>query len=319
MKKILITGGYGILGSCLANKLDDMGHDVFILDRSKKERTTLNRFINKSIQKQKGNFNELKSLLNIIKKKKFDVIFHLGAITQVIDAYKSPYDTFKTNVMGTINILESIRILDINTKVIFSSSDKAYGTMMKKEYSEDDRLHGDFPYDVSKSSSDLIAQSYSKTYGLSVAIIRSGNIFGPADFNLDRLIPGTIVNALRGKPITLRTSGKLRRDYIYVSDVADAYIKMMKFMFKDKKKLHIYNLGSKNNFNANQVVDKIYKIMNVGLKSIIKDKSRIEIEAQKLNFSKAKKDLKWNPKIDFKSGVLKTLKWYGDNLHLFNK
>ena len=67
MKKILITGGYGILGSCLANKLDDMGHDVFILDRSKKERTTLNRFINKSIQKQKGNFNELKSLLNIIK------------------------------------------------------------------------------------------------------------------------------------------------------------------------------------------------------------------------------------------------------------
>ena len=315
MKKILITGGYGILGSCLANKLDDMGYDVFILDRSKKKRTTINKFINKSIQKQKEKYNEL----TIIKKKKFDVIFHLGAITQVIDAYKSPYDTFKTNVMGTINILESIRILNTNTKIIFSSSDKAYGTMMKKDYSEHDRLHGDFPYDVSKSSSDLIAQSYSKTYGLSVAIIRSGNIFGPADFNLDRLIPGTIVNALRGKPITLRTSGKLRRDYIYVSDVADAYIKMMKFMFKDKKKLHIYNLGSKNNFNANQVVDKIYKIMKVGLKSIIKDKSRIEIEAQKLNFNKAKKDLKWNPNINFKSGILKTLKWYGDNLHLFNK
>ena len=78
--------------------------------------------------------------------------------------------------------------LKTNTKIIFSSSDKAYGTMQKQNYTEDDRLHGDFPYDVSKSSSDLIAQSYSKTYNLSVAIIRSGNIFGQADFNLDRLI-----------------------------------------------------------------------------------------------------------------------------------
>ena len=219
--------------------------------------------------------------------------------------------------MGTINIFESIRILKTNTKIIFSSSDKAYGTMQKQSYTEDDRLHGDFPYDVSKSSSDLIAQSYSKTYNLSVAVIRSGNIFGQADFNLDRLIPGTIVNALRGKPIILRTNGKLRRDYIYVSDVAEAYVKMMNYMFKDKKKLHIYNLGSKYNFTANQVVDKIYNIMKVNLKSVIKDKSRIEIEAQKLNFSKAKKDLKWNPKINFKSGILKTLKWYKDNLHLF--
>ena len=88
-------------------------------------------------------------------------------------------------------------------------------------------------------------------------------------------------------------------------------------MFKDKKKLHIYNLGSKYNFTANQVVDKIYNIMKVNLKSVIKDTSRIEIEGQKLNFSKAKKDLKWNPKINFKSGILKTLKWYKDNLHLF--
>lgn len=317
MKKILITGGYGILGSCLANRLNDIGHDVYILDRSKKKRTTLNRFINKSIKKQKGNFNELQSLIKIIKKKKFDVIFHLGAITQVIDAYKSPYEAYKTNIMGTINIFESIRILKTNTKIIFSSSDKAYGTMQKQNYTENDRLHGDFPYDVSKSSSDLIAQSYSKTYNLSVAIIRSGNIFGQADFNLDRLIPGTIVNALKGKPIILRTSGKLRRDYIYVSDVAEAYVKMMNHMFKDKKKLHIYNLGSKYNFTANQVVDKIYKIMKVNLKSVIKNKSRIEIEAQKLNYSKAKKDLKWSPKVNFKSGILKTLKWYKDNLNLF--
>ena len=81
--------------------------------------------------------------------------------------------------------------------------------------------------------------------------------------------------------------------------------------------MYIYNLGSKYNFNANQVVDMIYKIMGVNLKSVIKNKSRIEIEAQKLNFSKAKKDLKWSPKVNFKFGILKTLKWYKDNLNIF--
>ena len=314
MKKILVTGGFGILGASLSNILHEKGYKIFILDRSKKRRKILKTHINRRIKRVHGDFKRLKQLIHIIKKNKINTIIHLGAITQVLDSYKSPYDTFQTNITGTINILEAVRIVNKNINIIFSSSDKAYGKMINKSYIESDPLHGDFPYDVSKSAADLIAQSYAKTYGLQIGIFRSSNIYGPADFNMDRLIPGTIVKALNGKPIELRTSGKLRRDYLFVDDVSNAYYKLILYMQKNKKrKIFIYNLGSKFNLNSLEVVKKIYQVMKINLKPIILNNSSIEIIAQKLNYGKAKKELKWKPKTSFTDGVLKTVKWYKYN------
>ena len=240
-------------------------------------------------------------------------------MTQVIDAYKSPFETFETNVTGTVNILEAVRNINKKIPIIYSSSDKAYGEMSKKFYIESDRLEGDFPYDVSKSASDLIAQSYSKTYNLQIGIIRSGNIYGPGDFNLDRLIPNLMVDALNNKNIKLRTNGKLRRDYLYVDDVARGYYLLMKKMFSSKEKLFTYNIGSKDNLNALELVNQVYKIIKKkNLKPIIKLKfKQIEISSQKLNFNKAKRELKWYPKTSFKIGIKKTIGWYKKNLGLF--
>tara|TARA_B100001057_G_scaffold485529_1_gene565359 strand:- start:564 stop:1517 length:954 start_codon:yes stop_codon:yes gene_type:complete len=314
MKNILVTGGFGILGASLSNLLNKKGNKVFILDRSKKRRKLLKNHFNKKIKKVGGDFKNLQQLIKIIKKNKINLIIHLGAITQVIDAYRSPYDTYKTNILGTVNILEAVRIINKDINVIFSSSDKAYGKMLKKSYLETHPLQGDYPYDVSKSSSDLIAQSYSKTYNLKIGIIRSGNIYGPADINMDRLIPGTIVKAIKDEPIQLRTSGKLRRDYLFVDDVSDAYNKLIKFMLKNNdKKLFIYNLGSKFNFNSLDVVKRVYKIMKINLKPIILNNSTIEIAAQKLNYNKAKRDLKWKPNTNFTKGIQKTVEWYKKN------
>ena len=318
MKKILITGGFGILGASLSNILYNKKFKIIILDKCTKRRKLLNSYINSKIIRQHGDFTNLKQLKTIIKKYKINTIIHLGAITQVIDAYKNPYDTFKNNVTGTINILEAVRIIDKKINVIFSSSDKAYGKMTKKSYTESDPLHGDYPYDVSKSGGDLIAQSYSKTYNLKIGIIRSGNIYGPADTNMDRLIPGTIVKGLKGEPIQLRTSGKFIRDYLFVDDVSNAYYKLILYMGKNKnKKLFIYNLGSKFNFNSLEVIERIYKIININLKPVILNNSSIEIIAQKLNYKKAIKELKWMPITDFKVGILKTIKWYKDNYKEF--
>ena len=314
MKNILITGGFGILGASLSNILCRRGYKIYILDRSKKRRKLLRYHFNTSIKKVNGDFKNLKQLIKIIKKNKINSIIHLGAITQVIDAYKSPYDTYQTNIIGTVNILEAVRIVNKKISVIFSSSDKAYGKMLQKSYVESHPLHGDYPYDVSKSAADLISQSYSKTYNLKIGIIRSGNIYGPADINMDRLIPGTIVKALKGEPIILRTSGKLRRDYLYVDDVSEAYYKLILFMNKNKKKkLFIYNLGSKFNFNSLDVVKRIYKIMKVNLKPVIMNNSAIEITAQKLNYKKAQKNLKWKPNTNFIKGIVKTVEWYKKN------
>ncbi len=311
MKRILITGGFGIFGTSLTNILYKKKYRIFLLDRSKKKREIS---LGSKIKKIKGDFKNFNQLLSIIKKNKINTIIHLGASTQVIGSYKNPYDTFQTNIIGTINILEAVRIVNKNINIIFSSTVKAYGKMINKSYKETDPLHGDLPDEVSKSAADLVAQSYAKTYGLRVGIFRSCNIYGPADFNMDRLIPGTIIKAFRGKPVKLRTSGKLKRDYLYVDDASNAFYKLILQMNKNvKKNLFIYNLGSKFNLSSLEVVKWIYKIMNINLKPVILNSSSIEIIAQKIDFSKAKKELKWRPKTNFSEGISKTVKWYKEN------
>lgn len=311
MKKILITGGYGIFGTSLSNYLIKKKYKLFLLDRSKEKRKISKSINTRFATRVVGNLKNLNRLIQIIKKYKIDTIIHLGAKTQILDSYKKPYETFQTNIFGTINILEAVRVVNKNIHVIFSSSVKAYGKMITKSYKETDPLFGDLPDEVSKSAADLVVQSYSKTYGLKVGIFRSSNIYGPADFNIDRLIPGTIIRALKGKAIKLRTTGKFKRDFIYVDDVSDAYYRLMLFMKKNKKKkLFIYNLGSKYNLNSLEVVKKIYKTMNLNLKPIILNNSKIEIVKQKPNYNKAKKDLKWRPSTNFTDGILKTVNWY---------
>ncbi len=316
--KILVTGGLGILGNRLIELLSlDKKNKVFLLDHNKNfKRLNKTNFKNK-INFIGGDFVNLNKVKSLIKKHKFKVIFHLGAVTQVIDAYKSPLKTFKTNIDGTINILEAIRLINKKIIFIYASSDKAYGDLINKSYDEDHQLKGIYPYDVSKSASDLVAQSYSKTYGLKVGIIRCGNIFGPADYNLDRLVPGIIVNTLKNKKTIIRSSGKLIRDYIYVQDAARAYLILMKKMITKKNKLFIYNIGSKYNHTALIMLEKIQKIMNKKIKPLIKNNSKIEIKKQKLNYKKATRELEWKPSSDLERSLLDTIRWYKKHLKSF--
>ena len=321
-KNILVTGGLGILGSSLVKKLSNKNiYNIYILDRSKNLRKIkiLDLYKLKNVRIIKGNFYDYKTIFRLIKNKKIGTIFHLGAITQVIDAYKSPLETFNSNIMGTINILESIRSLKKNINLIFSSSDKAYGSLIGKAYLENHTLKGNYPYDVSKSASDLIVQSYVKTYNLKAGIIRSGNIYGPGDLNMDRLVPHVIISSLLKKKSILRSNGKLIRDYIYVEDVSTAYYMLMKKMMTSKEKLKIYNVGSKENLTVKNFV-KLLTIMINGkeILPIIKNNSKIEIYRQKLDYRKIKKDLNWTPKSNFKQSLKTTIKWYEKNLNFFN-
>ncbi len=316
--KILVTGGLGILGNRLIETLCyDKKNQVFLLDHKKNfNRLKKTNFKNK-VNFIGGDFVDFNQMKSLISKYNFNVIFHLGAVTQVIDAYKSPLKTFKTNIDGTINILEAIRLINKKIIFIYASSDKAYGELVDKSYKEDHQLKGIYPYDVSKSSSDLIAQSYSKTYDLRVGIIRCGNIYGPADYNLDRLIPGIIINTLKNKRIIIRSSGKLIRDYIFVHDAANAYILLMKKMLKNSKKLHIYNIGSRYNLTALIMLDKIQKLMKKKIRPLIKNYSQIEIKKQKLNYQKAFKELNWKPSSNLEKSLMETIKWYQKNLSYF--
>ena len=320
-KNILITGGLGILGAALVKKLSKQNFNIFIIDRSKniKKIKVLGLHNLNKVKIIKGNFINYKSVFKIVKNKKIGTIFHLGAITQVIDAYKSPVETFNSNIIGTINILETVRNLKKNINIIFSSSDKAYGSLLGNAYKENHQLKGNFPYDVSKSASDLIVQSYVKTYGLKAGIIRSGNIYGPGDLNMDRLVPHVIISTLKNKKSILRSNGKLIRDYIYVDDVANAYFLLMKKMGSTKENLRIYNVGSKENFTVIEFVKLITKkIYGHEIFPIIKNNSKIEIYRQKLNYQKIKNDLNWYPKSRLNESLIKTIRWYKDNLSFFD-
>ena len=319
-KNILITGGLGLLGKPLVKFLSKKKYNVFVLDKSKNKKK--NKLISKKVASfVYGNFQNKPLLKKIIKNKKINIIFHTGAITQVLEGLRDPYGTYKNNIMGTVNILECIREVDPSILFIYSSSDKAYGEVKHRNYLENDNLSSIYPYDLSKTCSDLICQSYFTVYKLNVAIVRCGNLFGPGDFNLNRIIPETIISLINNKRIKIRSSGKLVRDYLYVDDAVNAYYMIMKTLEKYKnKKLLIYNVGSKYNLSVLQLVNLILDLMKKKhLKPIIMNKSKQEINFQKLNDNKIKRDLGWKQKVSLKSGLFKTIKWYQDNYRLFKK
>ena len=195
---LLITGGLGLLGKSLITFLNKKKNNIFVLDKSKNKKRNL-LLKGKGINFVYGNFQNKPLIKKIIKKNKINIIFHTGAITQVLEGLKNPYGTYKNNVMGTINILECIK--EINPKIIFifSSSDKAYGEVKNKYYLETDNLYSIYPYDLSKTCADLICQSYSKVFNLKVGIVRCGNLYGPGDFNKNRIIRNNHLNHSKEK------------------------------------------------------------------------------------------------------------------------
>src|SRR5262249_1945203 len=149
---------------------------------------------------------------------------------------------FETNIRGTYMLLEACRVTRSVTRILVASSDKAYGSNPELPYHEDLPLQGTYPYDVSKSCTDLLSRSYAMTYGLPVVITRSANIYGPADLNLSRIIPGTIVSVLKNESPVIRSDGTPLREFVYVDDVASAYLLLAENI--DKGKGEAFNIGT---------------------------------------------------------------------------
>jgi CDP-glucose 4,6-dehydratase len=201
--------------------------------------------------------------------------------------------------MGTVSILEAARATESVKGVIVASSDKAYGKT-KKAYTEESPLQGDHPYDVSKSATDLIAQTYYKTYGLPVVVTRFGNVYGEGDLHMDRIVPGICEAIIKNKPLLIRSNGKYVRDYVYVKDVADGYLFLLKHI--DKVKGEAFNFSSDDYFSVLDLVKKAEEVMEKKIDYKILNNAKNEIPYQHLKDKKIRR-LGWKPNFSFETTI----------------
>ncbi len=310
-KNVFVTGGTGFLGSYLVKKLVNSGANVTVLVRDSIPKS--NMYIGeeyKSINVVSGKLEDYDIFERILGEYEIDTIFHLAAQAIVGVANKNPLGTFGSNIQGTWNVLEAARRSPLVKQIIVASSDKAYGDQEKLPYDENMPLQGKHPYDVSKSCTDLIAQTYYETYKLPVCITRCGNLYGGGDLNFNRIIPQTIQLVLNGEAPVIRSDGSFIRDYFYVEDAVDAYIALA-------EKVQEYNLGGQAFNFSNEIqltvlelVDKILNIMGSELKSVILNQGSNEIKHQYLSAKKARDILGWSPKYTIDEGLRKTVEWY---------
>lgn len=313
-KKILVTGCYGFVAQHLIKRLL-LADNKIVGVYNKKYQLKIFDYDNKYKRKliiKKIDIRDKKKLNSLFKRYKFDYCYHLAAISQVLTSNKSPNETFEININGTINLLETARIVTPKIKFIFSSSDKAYGESKKLPYLENFPLNANNPYDASKACGDILARTYAKSFNLSVCVTRFVNIYGPGDVNWDRIIPGTIKSLLSNKKPILRSNGKFLRDYLYIDDVVNGYILIGKQMIKSNKLNGLaINFGSGKPITVINLVKIILNILNKKRDYfIIKNNAQNEIKDQYSGYKFAKNKINWKPRISLKEGILRTYSWY---------
>lgn len=307
-KRILVTGGAGFIGGYIIKKLLSLCSDVSVIDIEIHKASVFSLEKLKSQVKYTNlDIRDRTKTLQFFRKHTFDFVIHLAAEPIVEHGYDDPLNTFDTNIMGTAHVLEALRISSPNTGVIVASSDKAYGKAKDKIYTEESPLKGDHPYDVSKSCTDLIAQTYAKTYGMSIVVTRFGNVYGGGDIHLNRIIPGICMALIQGKLLQIRSDGTYVRDYVFVEDVADGYVFLLEHM--DKASGQVYNFSSDDNLSVIDLVHKASEYFGEEIRYVIQNTAKNEIPYQHLDYSKIKL-LGWKPKFTLKAGLEKTLSWY---------
>ncbi|MFN0065138.1 MAG: GDP-mannose 4,6-dehydratase [Chlamydiales bacterium] len=306
-RSVFITGATGLIGYHLTQALVDVGALVTALVRDNDPQTELFRTaLYTKVAIVNGSL-ETDVVERVIVEQEIDTIFHLGAQTIVGRAKRHPLQTFESNIRGTYLLLEAFRRQrDFVRTCIVASTDKAYGSSAKLPYTENTPLKGEYPYDVSKTCCDLIAQSYAKTYDLPLSIVRCGNIFGGGDLNFSRIVPGTIRSLLNGERPIIRSDGTLLRDYFYVKDAVSGYLQLAQSGVSNEA----FNFGSTRPCTVLEITRKISELMESDLKPIILDEASCEIKEQYLCCEKAKKILDWKPCYTLEEGLQETIAWY---------
>ena len=333
-KTILVTGGAGFIGSALIRHIiNNTQHNIVNIDKLSYSGNL------ESLESIEANNNYIfeqvdicdeNNLSRVFKMNQPDIVMHLAAESHVDRSIDSPGEFIRTNIVGTFTLLEQSKNYWLslegnkkeNFRFLYVSTDEVYGDLSGKTsfFTEKSNYRPSSPYSASKASSDHLVNSWYRTYGLPVLITHCSNNYGPYQFP-EKLIPHIILNALEGKSLPIYGDGKQIRDWLYVDDHVSA---LMRVVLKAKVG-ETYNIGGNNEIQNIEVVKKVCSILDKlvpsklnGLNSFnelityVKDRPGHDVRYA-INANKINKDLGWEPKENFESGIQKTVEWYLNN------
>ncbi len=322
-KKVFITGHTGFKGTWLCVILKFLESKIcgYSLKPEKKSLFNQTKIKNELESNIFGNVNDIKKLKRKIKLFKPEIVFHLAAQPLVIQSYKEPLETFHTNIIGTLNLLESIRKVKSVKSVVIITTDKVYKVNKKDSYfKESDLLGGLDPYSTSKVGTEIIVDCYIKSFfkdsklNNRISTARSGNVIGGGDYSKYRLLPD-IINSINNKQkITIRNPQHIR-PWQHVIEPLMGYLILAKKQYENKlnNKSHAWNFGP-NSKNFKKVIDivKIIKKINNFNYKIAGNKKIEETKTLKLNSNKSIKKLRWSTKWNILRSIKNTIYWNND-------
>ena len=325
-KRVLVTGHTGFKGSWLCKMLKELGAEVY--GYSLKPPTSPSLYeccgLEKEICSEIGDIRDLPHLMNYFEKVKPEVVFHLAAQPIVRESYKNPVFTYETNVMGTVNILECIRMSDTVKSFLNVTTDKVYENKeWQWGYRENEPLDGYDPYSNSKSCSELVTHSYKKSFfadnRVKISTARAGNVIGGGDFAADRIIPDCIRAAMKGKEIQVRNPHSTR-PYQHVLEPLYVYLMIAMMQDKNGKYADYYNVGPDDCdcVTTGELTDLFCKFWQEGIswKNMSEENAVHEANFLKLDCSKLKQVFGWKPAFHVEEAVKLTVEFtkvYRDN------
>ena len=329
MKKIVVTGGQGFIGSNLIELLLKKKYFVINIDKSSYSANPYNvrNFKNnKNYIFFKADINNRKKISKILKRFRPLGLFNLAAETHVDRSIDNPNAFLKTNIFGVFNLLEAVNLFNKNSKkkikFVHVSTDEVYGDIKKNsQVNESYSYNPSSPYSASKAGADQLIKSYNRTYGSNVIIVNSCNNYGPNQLP-EKFIPKVIFNIIQNKSIPLYGKGTNIREWIYVRDNCEALLKI----FRRGKIGNNYNVGSGIRIKNLEIIK---QILNIAKKNKLINKSKILIKFVKdrpghdkryaINSNKIKRELKWKCKTSLIQGLEKTFNWYLNNKNYFKQ
>tara|TARA_Y100000590_G_scaffold462442_1_gene626546 strand:+ start:732 stop:1748 length:1017 start_codon:yes stop_codon:yes gene_type:complete len=323
MKKVIVTGGAGFIGSNLVKYLLKKKYFVINIDKlsySANPYNLKNLYHNKNYVFFKTDINNRKKIIKILKKYKPQGIFNLAAETHVDRSIDKPKNFILSNILGTYNLLEAILSYNKKIKLVHVSTDEVYGDLINGRSDENYPYNPSSPYSSSKASADHLIKSYVRTYGMNAVISNCCNNYGPSQFP-EKLIPKLIFNIINNKTLPIYAKGKNSREWMHVEDHCEALL----LIYLNGKKGESYNIGSGKNFINKDIAT---TLINIAKKKYLKIGKNVKIKFVKdrpghdfryaLNSKKMFKQFKWKSKIPLNLGLSQTFNWYLNNKNFFN-